>query len=266
MIKYRILTGAILLPLFVFLLFYLPPLWFCGLTGFFVVLGAWEWSYFLGVKRFLPSLIYPTIVFWLIYAAFLLPVLYILYAGFIFWLIAILLILLYPRSSRVWGKSYFLRGIMGIMVLIPCWLSLNFLRNAENGIAIILYIFILIWVADSTAFFVGRKWGNHKIIPKVSPGKSYEGLFGALIAICCVVIVTIYLLQIPSTVWPYAFILSIATFIFSVVGDLFESMLKRNVDLKDSGRLLPGHGGILDRIDSLTAAAPIFTLGAIWLQ
>lgn len=266
MIKYRILTGIILIPLFIFLLFYLPPLWFCVVTGCIVILGAWEWSYFLGVKKFLPSLIYPVIIFWCLYIAFLIPVLYLLYASLLFWLIALLLVLFYPRSSGFWGKSYLIRGIMGVLVLIPCWLALNFIRNAENGIAILLYIFILIWVADSAAFFVGKKWGKHKMIPNVSPGKSFEGLLGALIAVCLLVIITLSVLQIPSSVWISAFVLSIATFLFSVLGDLFESMLKRNVDLKDSSRLLPGHGGILDRIDSLTAAAPIFTLGAIWLQ
>ena len=123
MIKYRILTGAILLPLFVFLLFYLPPLWFCVLTGCFVILGAWEWSYFLGVKRFLPSLIYPMIIFWLIYAAFLLPVLHILYAAFIFLVNSWLSCFNVSTRERYLGKKLFdprHHGDYGIDSLLAC--------------------------------------------------------------------------------------------------------------------------------------------------
>lgn len=266
MLKYRILTGIILVPIFVFLLFYLSPQTFCFMTALLVLGGAWEWSFFLGIKRLSLSFIYPVIVFLCLGLVFLVPVVFVLYAAFIFWILAVVLVLIYPKASSFWGKGYLIRGAMGVMVLVPCWVAVNFIRNAENGTATLLYILVLVWFSDSAAYFVGKKWGKHKLIPEVSPGKSYEGLVGALVAVSVLVMLALYFLQMPTSVWVGVFILSIVTFLFSVVGDLFESMLKRNVGLKDSGKLLPGHGGILDRMDSLTAALPIFTLGAVWLQ
>ena len=157
------------------------------------------------------------------------------------------------------------RGIMGILVLMPCWLALNFIRVLPSGEMILLALFVLIWGADTGAYFAGKKWGKHKIIPQVSPGKSWEGLAGALLTTVLLVFCLLTALKFPpADIW-VLLLLSLVTVLFSVLGDLFESMLKRKVDLKDSGTILPGHGGILDRIDSLTAAAPIFALGLILL-
>jgi phosphatidate cytidylyltransferase len=267
MLKQRIITAAILIPLFLFMLFQLPLIGFSLLTGLLVFWAATEWSRLMGVKTYWRRFIFPVLVSFVLIGAYFLPVsFYILYMALVWWVCALFLILFYPKLSSVWGRSITLRGIMGLLVLVPCWLAINYVRYAGNGAYILLYLFLIIWGADIGAYFVGRKWGRHKMAPVVSPGKSWEGLLGALIVTIILVTPVVYWYHMSYIHLMAAFILSILTVLFSVVGDLFESMLKRNVGLKDSGNVLPGHGGILDRIDSLTAAAPIFVLGLIWMN
>jgi phosphatidate cytidylyltransferase len=150
--------------------------------------------------------------------------------------------------------------LMGFLVLIPCWAALNYLRSLHDGIYTLLFLFALIWGADSAAYFVGRKWGKHKLAPQVSPGKSWQGLCGALVCALFIAAIAGWLSETPIQLWWRGAVIAVVTVLFSVMGDLFESMIKRQAGVKDSGQLLPGHGGLLDRIDSLTAAAPIFVL------
>lgn len=266
MLKHRILTALILIPLFILLLFKLPPIGFCLFTGVIVAWGALEWSFFMGIGKFPQCLIYPVIVVFLLITLVQLPLLPILYAAVAWWLVALILVIRYPKWSTAWSKSKLLRGVMGVLVLIPCWSALNFLRNVPAGPFILLFLFVLIWGADISAYFVGKKWGKHKLAPHVSPGKTWQGLAGALVSAVVISAAVLIALKLPSGAWLPVFILTIVTVLFSVLGDLVESMLKRNAGLKDSGHLLPGHGGILDRIDSLTAAAPIFVMGEIILS
>lgn len=271
MLRDRLLTALILIPLFISLVLLLPPKHFSIVTGLLLILCAYEWSSLMGVKAFPKNILYP--FFMIVLLVLMLYLLYrhilsvpmMLYAAFIFWLLATIFVISYPKTSRIWSKSVLLRGLMGIMVLAPCWVALNVIRIFPYGTYLLLFVFVLIWGADSGAYFVGKKWGKTKLAPLVSPGKSWQGLFGALVTSAILVLSVSLWLQFPYVVWGPLLLLSLITVLFSVVGDLFESMLKRNEGLKDSGRLLPGHGGILDRIDSLTAAAPIFALGAMWL-
>lgn len=260
MLKHRIMTALILIPIFLALLFLLPPIPFCLLTVLVMLLGAWEWSYFMGIKN-KASFIYPVVMIILMIGALMLPLIYLLYFSVIWWIIALILVVRYPKE-KPWGKSVGMRAVMGICVLIPCWLAINYIRNSAHGKFILLFLFILIWGADTGAYFAGRAWGKHKLAPSVSPGKTWEGLIGALVVTAIIALCGIYTQQVPYFIWPVAIALSMVTVLFSILGDLFESMLKRNAGLKDSGNILPGHGGILDRIDSLTAAAPIFAVGA----
>ena len=181
--------------------------------------------------------------------------------AFVWWLAASVIVFLYPRGTRVW-QSVSVRGIMGWFVLLPCWAAINFIRAQENGIAMLLFLFVLIWGADSCAYFVGKKWGKTKLAPSVSPGKSLEGVAGALVFSLLLTLIIFIFANVPTSQWPFVIVLSLATVLFSILGDLLESVMKRYVGVKDSGNLLPGHGGLLDRIDSLTAAAPIFALGS----
>ena len=124
---------------------------------------------------------------------------------------------------------------------------------------------VLIWVADSGAYFTGRAWGKHKLIPNVSPGKSWEGVAGAMVATFITALIAIDLLNIPSTQSFLFVFVTLVTVVYSVIGDLSESMFKRMANMKDSGKILPAHGGILDRIDSLTSGLPVFIAG-LWLM
>jgi phosphatidate cytidylyltransferase len=133
-------------------------------------------------------------------------------------------------------------------------------QNGEEGPLLLLFLLVLIWVADSGAYFAGHRWGKRKLAPVISPGKSWEGVYGALVgASLCGAVLAWYQQDEAGALWLIP--VSVVTVAISVVGDLFESILKRRMDMKDSGNLLPGHGGMLDRIDSLTAAAPVFALG-----
>jgi phosphatidate cytidylyltransferase len=263
----RILTAIILIPLVIAATFYFPTPYFVLLTSLVVLAAAWEWSNLMGVKHLLARFFYFLLVAAVLYASLFLPITvipHLLVATVAWWLSAGMMVALYPRGSAWWASSKVLRGCMGLLVLVPCWITLNLIRTQENGSFDVLVLFILIWGADSTAYFVGRKWGKTKLAPLVSPGKSVEGVVGALVSAMTVAIALLIGTHMPLHVWPWAILFCLAVVIFSIVGDLFESMLKRQVGIKDSGKLLPGHGGLLDRIDSLTAAAPIFAFGA-WL-
>ncbi len=263
----RILTALVLIPIFVLLLFILSPKAFCLLTGAVVLWAAWEWTSLMGIKQIKKRIIYPIIVLVLLVSSLWLYIPIVIISAFVWWLFALLLVAFYPRFSQGWSKSVVMRGLMGFMTLIPCWLAINFIRNvSDTGIFILLFLFVLIWGADSGAYFAGKWWGKTKLAPHVSPGKTWQGLWGALVVTLVITLIALYWVQSPYKVRLFACMIAILTVLFSVVGDLFESMLKRNEGLKDSGRLLPGHGGILDRIDSLTAAAPVFLFGTDLMQ
>lgn len=265
MLKHRILTALVLIPLFLLMLFKLSPQHFALVTSVIIFLAANEWSGLMGIKKFPFNFIYPFVILFLAFWSMWLYIPLLLTATTVFWLLAAILVIRYPKGSEGWGKSLFVRGLMGVFTLIPCWIAINFLRYAEHGAYTLLFLFVLIWGADSGAYFVGKKWGKTPLAPAVSPGKSWQGLMGALATTLIIVMLTVWLLALPIAIWIYVVVLSFVTVLFSVLGDLFESMLKRNENIKDSGSLLPGHGGLLDRIDSLTAAAPIFALGAFLL-
>jgi phosphatidate cytidylyltransferase len=268
MLKKRLITAAILIPIFVALILKLPVTGFIVLTTLFTLLGAWEWSRLIGLKLFLPRLCYPVVVYGILSFPIFVAIQWVLIGALVFWLVAFVLVVRYPKSSASWSQSMFLRGLMGCMVFVPTWRALNYLRasdlfGANNGPLIVLFIFVLIWCADSGAFFAGKLWGKNKLAPAVSPGKTWQGFAGAMVCALLLAPALMWLMPAPQPPLLILFLLSVITVGFSVLGDLFESMLKRNVDLKDSGGLFPGHGGLLDRVDSLTAAVPIFTLGCL---
>ena len=265
MLLYRIITAAFLIPITLLLLFFLPPIEFGLLTIIIILFAAWEWSYLMGIKTNAMRLSYLMLVLFMVCGSFFIPIPAILVFSFLWWLFASLLIIFYPHGSTWWNHSIIWRGLVGFCVLVPCLIAINFIRNQVDGIYALLFLFILVWGADSAAYFVGRKWGRTKLAPRVSPKKSVEGVVGAILYTILAVLLIAYIAKISSRFWFFGIFLSLITILFSVVGDLFESMIKRQAHVKDSGKVLPGHGGLLDRIDSLTAAAPIFALGALLL-
>jgi len=280
----RIVTGAVLIPFVLLAIFYLPPISFAIITGLLLLIGAAEWPKLMGKYSGFNSTLYVTLVIIIMLLSYLLIqsvgysswVSYGLYVIIIlWWLLVLLLILYYNRTGKIAIQNFFFYGIAGFLVLIPCWLSLNIIRVLHHGRLFVLYLLVIVWLADTAAYFVGRKWGNKKLVPRVSPKKTRVGVYGALVVTFIFSLIGASLISFdfgPLEFWPQfwqrvAFILlSMITVIFSIFGDLFISVLKRQHDLKDSGTVFPGHGGMLDRIDSLTAAAPIFAIGLILLR
>jgi phosphatidate cytidylyltransferase len=155
----------------------------------------------------------------------------------------------------------------GLVVLLGLWLAVVHLHgHSERGPELVLFLMLLIWTADTAAFFTGRRWGKTKLAPIISPGKTWAGVYGALVGAAAAGLLLSWWLSLSSVLTAVAVMICVVTAFVSVVGDLYESLVKRRRGVKDSGRLLPGHGGMLDRIDSLTAAAPVFTLGVLWLE
>ena len=273
MLKYRLLTAIVLIPIVIAALFFLSPANF-GLVVIAVsALGAWEWAQFAGwhsqVKRISLAVVFAAI---LLAIQFSIPditvlsnapmILYGLWAGLVWWVVAIILVVTYPASAS-WGKSVIIRLLFGVLTIIPFYCGMMALRTVgyQNDTAIgawwLLYVMLLVWGADSGAYAFGRTIGRNKMAPKVSPGKTWEGLVGGLIT--AGIISWVFSAYAPIPAMPdYLLVTSILVVVVSVFGDLTESMFKRQSGIKDSSHLIPGHGGILDRIDSLTAAIPVF--------
>ncbi|WP_333987450.1 phosphatidate cytidylyltransferase [Providencia huaxiensis] len=273
MLKYRLLTAIVLIPIVIAALFLLSPANF----GFVVIavcaLGAWEWAQFVGwhsqAKRIGLAVVFAAILLAMQFSISDINqfstepmILYGLWAGLIWWGIAIILVVTYPASAA-WGNSVIIRLLFGVLTIIPFYCGMMVLRTVGYqsdtffGAWWLLYVMLLVWGADSGAYAFGRTIGRSKMAPKVSPGKTWEGLVGGLIT--AGVISWLFSAFAPIPVMPdYLLVTSIIVVVVSVFGDLTESMFKRQSGIKDSSHLIPGHGGILDRIDSLTAAIPVF--------
>ena len=178
----------------------------------------------------------------------------------IWWTVALLWVQSYPSSAILWGQIW-VRAAMGWFALIPAWFALVYLYLHELGSWLVVLLLFTVVVMDTGAYFFGRAFGRHKLAAEISPGKSWEGFWGGLF--CCVLLAIVVSSFISSGHWVTLVFLMIFTALASVLGDLLESMVKRHRGVKDSSHLLPGHGGVMDRLDGITAAAPIFTLGFI---
>jgi phosphatidate cytidylyltransferase len=158
-----------------------------------------------------------------------------------------------------------MKVLFGLLVLIPAYVALLYLRRHDAHVLLIALLVAIIWAADVGAYFVGRRFGSSKLAPEVSPGKSWAGLIGG-VGVALVIGLTAAFIGEPGdslfsvATWGWLIVIVAVTVLFSVLGDLFESLMKREHGVKDSSTLLPGHGGVMDRIDSLTAATPVFAL------
>jgi phosphatidate cytidylyltransferase len=242
-------------------LFVLPSIAARVFIGILILAAAWEWAGFLFASEKVSSrLTYVAFI------AVLIGVLAInlpdaaltdgvLKASLVWWFIALVWMFLYPTPI---AKA--VSWVCGALVMVPTWLALDvlYLYSPE----LLLFALMIVWVADIGAYFVGRGFGRVKLAPKISPGKTWEGVLGGLCAVLLLAAIGSTYLQIEISVL-VPFCLAVA--MLSVVGDLTVSMFKRSAGVKDSGKLFPGHGGLLDRIDSVTAAAPLFALALTWI-
>jgi len=275
MLKQRILTALVLLALFIPAVLWLPPIGWAALISVIVGLAAWEWAGLAGYgkgTRIGYGVFVAMLLFGLSMGLTMIEEVHffylLLFSGlcFLFWFVVVPL-WLYFRWS--------LKGIpglgVGLIVLLPAGLiaaAAGLMPKSPFGIKgkmALLGILMIVWIADTCAYFVGRKFGKHKLAPNISPGKTWEGVAGAVVGVFLYTM-TLLLLTVPHSNSfiihdvAFFFVLALVLTAASVIGDLFESLLKRQAGIKDSSHLLPGHGGILDRIDSLLALLPVFNV------
>lgn len=262
MLKQRIITGVILAPLVVAGFVLLSPVWFAAMVGFIVSVGAWEWARLAGEKTQLGRFVYAAIVALLLVGLYWLgwPPYVVLVPAAAWWVLATSMILRYPEGRAVFSRRL-VAQLFGLLVLLPAWFGLVWLRAEESGLWLIMAAVVMVWAADIGAYFAGKNFGRHKLLPRVSPGKTVEGLLGGVLLAEVLAIATMLYLGWSTSSILLGAVGTLVVVVFSVVGDLTESLFKREQGLKDSSNLLPGHGGVMDRIDSLTAAIPIFALG-----
>jgi len=281
LLKQRIITALILAPAAILAIFYLPITYFSGLLMAIVAIGAWEWARFMGLTKKTERLAYagvtvaliallwsflPVVQPWLNVSGLQHEITSLLWLSVIWWLCAALLMVFYPKSSVLWANNKFIIALFGWLTLVPTWLAFMVLRTNNHlidefhGAQLLMYLFMLVWSADVGAYFVGKSMGKHKLMPNVSPGKTIEGFLGGVVCAALLTLVVGFTLQWSGEQFITAVVVTILISTISVLGDLTESMFKRQAGVKDSGTILPGHGGILDRIDSLTATAPVFAL------
>lgn len=274
MLTYRLITTFILIPIIIAALFLLPPVGFTLLNIAVCMLSAWEWGQLAGLNSsrqriWLTILCGMLLLLMLLTVPVYLPfvttwqIQYTLLAALAWWFMALLLVLSYPNSATLWSKSRLLRLTFGILTILPFFWGMLALRqhhydiNHFTGSWWLLYVMVLVWSADSGAYIFGRILGRHKLARKVSSGKTWEGLVGGLVTSS--VITCFFSKHMPLDAAPFKLLVcSVSAVLAAVLGDLTESMFKREAGIKDSGHLIPGHGGILDRIDSLTAAVSVF--------
>lgn len=267
MLKERVITALILLPIVLWCVFFRnDSLAFAALAASIVLVGAWEWTRMMGWHAWLPRSVFVAVVAALIAAFQFWPSaamdwhLPLFSMAVFFWLLALRLVSLYPAAAGFWGRPLVLLPV-GLLLLLPAWVALVQLHEISPWW--LLYVFLLVWGADTGAYFAGRAFGKTKLAPAVSPAKTIEGLFGGLALTMAIMLGVGFYLGLPGLRFVAFAGLSLLTVLASVLGDLLESMVKRHAGIKDSGNIFPGHGGAMDRIDSLTAAAPVFMLG--WL-
>lgn len=271
MFKLRVLTSLVLVPLILLSVFFLPNVYFSVVIGIFILAGSWEWSNLIKLKKSPARYVYIIVlaiagytfsiftnksvsIIWLISVC-----------GSLWWLYAIYEFRYKAESKKGIMSSMAGKMLMGYLILIPAWAVPVFIQGqGANSNLLLLYLFLVVWGADSAAYFAGKKFGKNKLAPSISPGKTYEGLYGGLSAVILLTLIF------GMNDWGFGqnqilfmMVLAVICTLFSVAGDLTESRVKRIAGVKDSGSLFPGHGGVMDRIDAFTAAAPVFSLG--WL-
>ncbi|WP_028468102.1 phosphatidate cytidylyltransferase [Neptunomonas japonica] len=267
MLRQRIITASILAPLVLCGVFLLPVKGFAVFFAVVTLIGAWEWALLSGIKVTIKRIGFSVVVLMSILLGWWLHLEeaqdFVLLPVIALWCLAFIWTIRYP-SEGSWKHSL-VRALCGVLMLAAAWLSMLELKSLESGNAWLLLILLIVWAADIGAYFSGKRWGKAKLAPQVSPGKTREGMYGGLLAVALTTLVFAWWNGLGVASSAFLLALGLIVGLVSVMGDLFESLLKRHSQVKDSGSILPGHGGVLDRIDSVLAAAPFYFLGLTFL-
>lgn len=271
MLKARVITALVLLALLLPSLFFLPQSYWALLVAAFIGVAAWEWGALLAWSH--ASRVVLGCVTALFCAAVSLVAPQVIGAAVVFEPVPGWVLLTYACAAAFWclvvplwlQKKWSLAGIAGLLVgavvLFPTWLAMVQLRTLGPGV--LLGIFAVVWMADIAAYFSGKAFGKHKLAPSISPGKTWEGAVGAGVGVVIYGLVVRQMFDLGMSSLPFWILALFGVTAISIIGDLYESLLKRKSGIKDSSNILPGHGGVLDRIDSLTSTLPVVAL--FWL-
>ena len=269
MLKNRIVTASLLAPLIIAAILFLSPDGFAMLWGVLILVGAWEWGDLAGLKggarggfvAGIAAIMALARYYAIQWAPGELPVWF--YAAAVLWWVVLgLAFRKAPEKLAKYPYPQWARVLAGLWTLTTGWILMVWLRLNFSEYQV-LYLVLLIWLADIAAYFTGKNWGFTKLATAISPGKTVEGVYGSLFAAIIMAVAVGLVLQYDGLALADFAFLSLFTVAFSVVGDLFESLAKRVRGVKDSGGLLPGHGGMLDRIDSLLSSVAVFYAGSL---
>ena len=269
-LKDRLISGLIMLAGFIVVNFWLPQWLFSFAVSLVVGVAAWEWSRLAGVVRrelqytyAITTALAALIVGWLLpetldKAVFL--------SALLLWFALTVLLVMDPVATPIQEKAHTGLLLCGLFLLIVCALALVRLHGGHSGSPwLLVYVLVVVWAMDIGAYFSGRRFGRHRLAPLISPGKTIEGVYGGLAAALLTLLLTLAFSPAARYAITAILIGSLLAAFFSVVGDLFESRLKRAAGAKDSSNLIKGHGGVLDRVDGVLAAAPAFAFAWYWL-
>ncbi|MAT93353.1 MAG: phosphatidate cytidylyltransferase [Halioglobus sp.] len=274
MLRQRVITALVMAGLFLAALALLSLPLLALLFALLIALGAWEWSRLAGFNAVPARALYVAVIVAALGALYLYCRLWdapqrewvqpFLGLACLWWCFALLWVKSYPGSALMW-RGVPMRSLMGLLVLAPAWLAAVYLLSFPRGGILLVVMVLVVAAADIGAYFAGVTFGRHQLAAAVSPKKTWEGFWGGIAACAALAVLLHYLLpdQVSHVGLPSVAAVTISTALASVLGDLTVSMVKRESGVKDSGTLLPGHGGVLDRLDSLCGAAPVFALGLL---
>ncbi|MDR2012203.1 MAG: phosphatidate cytidylyltransferase [Rhodanobacter sp.] len=266
MLKQRTLTALIIAPLAIAMILWAPTAFVAAIIGVLCLLAQWEWTRLAGVKStasrvgiVLANAAAMVVLWRLREDAF---AWWVIGGGLAWWMVALQWMRHLSYAAAPTLKNALIKLVACEFAILPAWLALMKLHGGANrGHAWALFVVMLVWAADTMAYFTGQRYGTTKLAPRLSPNKTTAGAWGALLGAGAIALIGAWLLDLRGVHFAAIVALSLLTVIASIAGDLFESLLKRQANVKDSGVLFPGHGGMLDRFDSMFAALPVFVAG-----
>ncbi|KFN41374.1 phosphatidate cytidylyltransferase [Arenimonas oryziterrae] len=267
----RILAAVVMAPVAICGVLFLPTPWLALAIASLMMIGLWEWTLLAGLTDRLARMGYlaanALLMAALIWGSgrglFTLKLASVF--GAAWWLLVLAWLARFDFAAADNAGNRALKLLAGSLCMIPAWAALSWLHASAQGPGWALFAIAIAWAADTGAYFAGVRFGKRKLAPRISPGKSWEGVVGGFLTAIALAVAVTPAFGLPWSKLPAMLLLTLVTTIFSVVGDLFESLLKRHAGAKDSSDLIPGHGGLLDRVDSLLAVLPVFVVGKVWL-